>query len=382
MRFGTYTGGGPAPGLNAAIWAIIQEAKKNEIELLGFRKGAEGILDRNYLTLSVDSVLSEEIENSLFRKGGTYLGTSRKNPAEEKAMFKEALAELKLDGLITIGGDDTAKAGWTYQSIGVPTNHVPKTIDNDVLGTDKTFGYETVVTLGREAINALAVDARSTQGIYVSEVMGRGAGHITFGMFEGSAADVATIPEINFDIEKLIEYLKDKDYAMILMAEGAEDKKLVDRYTKEREEMRDVLLVNGMSKDLVKKHFPVAERDPFGNVKKGGVVKMIVAELKKSKALEGRRIRQTPDLGYQYRCANPIPADIQLAQGMARYAFSKLLKKVKGEDGGESGIMAALQGTKIGSFPLEDVVDENRLVPKEVCKPYLADGGLLIHQTE
>lgn len=379
MKFGTYTGGGPAPGLNAAIWAIIQEAKKNGIELLGFRNGAEGILDQNYFTLSVESELSKEIENSLYRKGGTYLGTSRKNPEKEKAEFKKALEELKIDGLITIGGDDTAKAGWTYQSIGVPTNHVPKTIDNDVLGTDKTFGYETVVTLGREAVNALAVDAQSTKGIYVSEIMGRGAGHITFGMFEGSAADVAMIPEINFELDKLIEYLKDKECAVVLTAEGAEDKNLADRYTKEREKMRDIFIAQGTDESLIEKHFPVAERDSFDNVKKGGVVKMIVAELKNSCELKGRRIRQTPDLGYQYRCADPIPADIQLAQRMARYSFTKLMKKVKGGDGGESGIMAALKGTKIASFPLEDVVDENRLVPEELCKPYLVDGGLLIH---
>lgn len=373
MRFGTYTGGGPAPGLNSAIWAIIQEAKKNGVELFGFCKGAEGILDRNYVNLS------EESKQLVYLEGGTFLGTSRKNPEKEKDKFKDALEELELDGLITIGGDDTAKAGWTYQSIGIPTNHVPKTIDNDVLGTDKTFGYETVVTLGREAANALAEDARSTGGIYVSEVMGRGAGHITFGIFEGSSAAVALLPELDFDIEELIKYLDDKNNAVVLAAEGAYDKKLTEQYTSEREKMRDILIEQGMSEDLVKKHFPVPERDPFGNVKKGGIAKVIVAELKKR--FPDRRIRQTPDLGYQYRCANPIPADIQLAQRTARFAFSKLLEGIKGtpEEGKNVGIMAALQGTEIGPFPLKDVVGENRLVPEELYKPYLADGGLLIH---
>ena len=369
MRLGTYTGGGPAPGLNAAIWAIIQEAKKNEIELVGFRKGAEGILAGNYITLSVESELSEEIENSLYRKGGTYLGTSRVNPEKEKCKFKKALEKLKIDGLITIGGDDTAKAASIYQSIGIPTNHVPKTIDSDVWGTDRTFGYETVVTLGREAVNVLAEDARSTGGIYVSEVMGRGAGHITFGMFEGSAADVALSPEEDFDINKLKEFLQDKTSAVVLAAEGASDKELAEQYTKEREEMRDILKAK-ISEDLIKKHLPVPERDEFGNVKKGGIAKMIIAELKKS--FPDRRIRQTPDLGYQYRCANPIPSDIQLAQRMARHAFSKLLER-------KSGIMAALKGNEIDSVPLEDVVGKTRTVPKKLYKPYLADGGLLIH---
>jgi 6-phosphofructokinase 1 len=373
MRFGTYTGGGPAPGLNSAIWAVIQEAKKNDVELFGFCKGAEGILERKYVNLS------EQSEKLIYLKGGTFLGTSRKNPEKEKDEFKQALKDLEVDGLITIGGDDTAKAGWTYQSVGVPTNHVPKTIDNDVLGTDKTFGYETVVTLGREDVNALAEDARSTSGIYVSEVMGRGAGHITFGMFEGSAADVAMIPEENFDINILVEYLQDKDHAVVLTAEGAYDEKLTEQYTSEREKMRDALMEQGMPEDLIKKHFPVPERDPFGNVKKGGIAQVIVAELKKK--LPGRRIRQTPDLGYQYRCADPIPADIQLAQRMARFAFTKLLEGIKGtpEEGKNVGIMAALQGTDIGPFPLENVVDENRLVPEELYKPYLTEGGLLIH---
>jgi len=373
MRFGTYTGGGPAPGLNSALWAIIQEAKKHNVELFGFCEGAKGILEKKYFNLSQRS------DQLVYLKGGTFLGTSRKNPAKEKDEFQKALKELEIDALITIGGDDTAKAGWTYQSIGVPTNHVPKTIDNDVLGTDKTFGYETVVTLGREAANALVEDARSTKGIYVSEVMGRGAGHITFGIFEGSAADVALIPEEDFDIDKLIDYLADKENALVLAAEGAYDKNLTEKYTKEREQMRKILIDKGMSEDLVKKHFPVPERDQFDNVKKGGIGVMIVSELKNSEKLKGKRIRQTPDLGYQYRCANPIPADIQLAKRMARYAFNKLLKEVKGEEGGESGIMAALKGDRIASFALEDVVDENRLVPKELYEPYLVEGGLLIH---
>lgn len=369
MRLGIYTGGGPAPGLNAAIWTVIQEAKKNDVELFGFCEGARGIYDENNPEVRNYKRLSEKSELLVYLKGGTFLGTSRVNPKENKKEFKEALEELEIDSLITIGGDDTASAALTYQTIGIPTNHVAKTIDNDVWGTERTFGFETVVTLGRDDANALAEDARSTGGIYVSEVMGRDAGHITFGMFEGSAADVALLPEIDFDINELVKYLEDKDSALVLAAEGASDEKLADEYTSEREKMRDILK-DKISEDLIKKHLPVPERDPFGNVKKGGIAKMIVAELKKR--FPDRRIRQTPDLGYQYRCANPIPSDIRLAQRMARYAFSRLME-------GEGGIMGGLSGNEIVRVPLEDVVGKTRTVPEKLYKPYLADGGLLIH---
>lgn len=383
MRFATYTGGGPAPGLNAAIWTIIQESKKNGVELIGFLNGAQGILDRKFITLSEKSEIPEKIERTLYLKGGTYLGTSRLNPEEEIDKFKAILKELEIDGLITIGGDDTARAGSTFQSAGIPTNHVAKTIDNDVWGTDKTFGYETVVTLGREAANALAEDASSTGGIYVSEVMGRGAGHITFGIFEGSAASVALIPEVNFDIEKLKEYLQDKNGIVVLVAEGAYDKKLAEGYTKEREEIREILTRQGISKDLINKHFPVPERDDFGNVKKGGVAKMIVAELIQYFKKENikKRIRQTPDLGYQYRCADPITADVQLAQRMARFAFDNLLEGLNGTpiEGENVGVMGALKGNDIKPYPLKNVVKKTRVVPKELYEPYLAEGGLLIH---
>lgn len=370
-RVGVYTGGGSAPGLNAAIWALVNEARRLNIEIIGFFDGARGIVKEKMAMLSPEKVRDWHIQ------GGANLRTSRTNPEKNIDEYVKRLQGMQIDGLITIGGNDTARAALVFCEAGIPTNHVGKTIDNDLKGTEKSFGYETAVFLGAQDANRLATDARSSGRVYISEVMGRDAGFLTFGIFSASKANFALIPEEKFQIHELANLIRDKwetelHFALlILVAEGAQDPDLAKRVNQEKQRITSILSQKMIPGEVIEKYFPEPKIDSFGNYRLNGAAEMVKNTLEELLSPEIKIVR-TPDLGYQYRCADPIPFDIDLAAQMARHVIFELHQ-------GKSGIMAALQGDKIVSVALTEVAGKTRTLAAEKYQHYLLNGGILHH---
>lgn len=220
MRIGILTGGGDAPGLNAIIESAVRVLLKNNVEVIGIKDGFEGVFTQNTEPLTLDKV------QNAHSQAGTLLGSSNKSgTAGREAEFKQKFDQLKLDGLIACGGDGTF-SGLYKVSQNINLIGVPKTIDNDLSGTEVTFGYDTACAEVAESVDALRFTAEAHRRIFVVEAMGRTAGWIALGGGIASYADVILIPERPFDRPKLIKFIKEKQQAgrrelMIVISEGA-----------------------------------------------------------------------------------------------------------------------------------------------------------------
>ena len=199
MRIGMLTGGGDCPGLNAVIRAVVRKGiDEYEDSLVGFRDGWRGVLDGAFDELTIEST------RGILPRGGTILGSSRTNPYKRDdgpEVVRRNLADLGVDGLITIGGEDTLGAASRLHGDGVSVVGVPKTIDNDLGATDVTFGFDTALHVATEAIDRLHTTAESHHRILVVEVMGRQSGWIALHAGIAGGADVILIPEQPFDID-------------------------------------------------------------------------------------------------------------------------------------------------------------------------------------
>mgnify|MGYP001607223562 FL=1 len=207
---------------------------------------------------------------------------------------------------------------------------------------------------------ALELDAQSTERLYVTEVMGRDCGELTFGTFRHSRASMALIPETPFNIEKLIEHIAGMNdpRGLLLVAEGAEDQDLMWRHAADIIIFREALASGGIiPQGLIDQHFPLPQIDAFGNVKKGGIADMVTFELQQNLPQKIPIVRM-PDLGYQYRSMDPLKADLDLAEMFAKEAVSLLLR-------GKRGRMVAMQNGRISSLPLADVVGKKRSLQRE-----------------
>ncbi|MGA9748345.1 MAG: ATP-dependent 6-phosphofructokinase, partial [Nocardioides sp.] len=223
MRVGVLTGGGDCPGLNAVIRAVVRKGvAEYGYEFVGFRDGWRGPLENLTVPLGVDQV------RGILPRGGTILKSSRTNPFKidggvEK--IKENLASNGVDALVAIGGEDTLGVATKLADLGVNVVGVPKTIDNDLSGTDFTFGFDTAVNIAMEAIDRLHTTAESHHRVLVVEVMGRHAGWIALHAGLAGGANVVLIPEQPFDIAKVCEYVEkrfESHYSPILVvSEGA-----------------------------------------------------------------------------------------------------------------------------------------------------------------
>ena len=206
VRFGVLTGGGDCPGLNAVIRAIVRKGIDGHgHELIGFRHGWRGPLEGDWFDLTIDEV------RGILPRGGTILRSSRTNPVKHEdgiERIRATMEKLSLDGLIAIGGEDTLGAAEKLHEAGVPVLGVPKTIDNDLNGTDLTFGFDTAVQIATDAIDRLHTTAESHNRILVVEVMGRHAGWIALHSGIAGGADVILIPERPFDIDVVCTHLK------------------------------------------------------------------------------------------------------------------------------------------------------------------------------
>ena len=225
MRIGMLTGGGDCPGLNAVIRTIVRKAETQMgAEIIGFYDSWDGVVEQRYSLLKTNDV------RGIAPRGGTILGTRRGGPFDKKsgvADVQRAVADLQLDAVVVIGGNGSLTvASRLYEEHGLPTIGVPKTIDNDVVGTDSTFGFQTAVQIATDAIDRLHTTAESHDRILVVEVMGRDAGWIALHAGIAGGATAIVVPEDPFDIDTLTEIVRRRHdngrYAsVVVVAEGA-----------------------------------------------------------------------------------------------------------------------------------------------------------------
>lgn len=340
-RLGILVGGGPAPGINGVIAAVTIEASKNQgIEVLGFRDGYKWLVRGYDEAKAHTQALVEDDVRDIHNRGGSILGTSRTNPGkspEDLQRVIEALQQFGVDALVSIGGDDTASsASKIYakaKGIGRPifVAHVPKTIDNDLLlpANTPTFGFETARHLGVGIVQNMMVDAHTTSRWYLIVSMGRNAGHLALGIGKAADATLTIIPEefrgkkISFGhlcdliVGSIIKSrASNRNYGVVVLAEGLIS--AVDQ----NELLKLVQESSGRYGTLVK--------DEFGHLRLGEIeFGKLIRELLVKRIAELPGIKTTfidKDLGYELRCADPIPFDVEytrdLGYGAVRYLLT------------------------------------------------------------
>ena len=337
MKIGVLTGGGDCPGLNAVIRAIVRKGTFHyEDEFVGFVEGWRGLLEDKTMELGLSAV------GGILPRGGTILRTSRTNPAKHAEGLKQCATNLKKHGceaLIAIGGDDTLSVAQKLFANEVKVVGVPKTIDNDLAGTDFTFGFDTAVNIATEAIDRVHTTDEAHNRVIVVEVMGRDSGWIATYSGIAGGADVILVPEIPFDIDQVAELIRQRHsrgryFSIVVAAEGA---KFADGNEKH---------CGGSLQ---------AGRDEFGHLRLGGIGSTVASEIEKRTGFESRSVV----LGHIQRGGSPSAYDRVLA---TRYGLGAIDMVHRGE----FGRMAALRGNKIISIPLAEAIASNRKVDQEI----------------
>jgi ATP-dependent phosphofructokinase / diphosphate-dependent phosphofructokinase len=332
-RIGVLTGGGDCPGLNAVIRAVVRSSIQYDWDIVGIRNGWKGLIDGEI------ELLTDYAVSGILPKGGTILGSSRTNPykkPEDVQKVKDNLKRFGIDALVAIGGDDTLGVALKLNQEGIPVVGVPKTIDNDLSGTDYTFGFDTAISIVTEAIDRLHTTAESHHRVIVVEVMGRHAGWIATIAGIAGGADEILIPEVPFDIEEVCKNLKSrydkgKTFSIVVVAEGAKPKE------------------GGM---VVTQS---DEKDEFGHVRLGGIAHSLSREIKDRLQVDTR----VTILGHVQRGGTPTAHDRVLA---TRFGV-KAVELIKD---GQFGMMVALQGDEIVPVTLEEAVGESKTVKMDL----------------
>jgi ATP-dependent phosphofructokinase / diphosphate-dependent phosphofructokinase len=336
-RIGILTGGGDCPGLNAVIRAVTRRTLDRKAEVIGVREGWRGLVDGLFQPLDYRGI------SGILPRGGTILGTSRTNPYKSEGGVERLLATFaknELEALVVVGGEDTlGVAARLYAEHDFPVVGVPKTIDNDLSGTDYTFGFDTAVSIATEAIDRLHTTAESHNRVMVVEVMGRHTGWIAVMSGIAGGADVILIPEQPVTVEQACVELtrrheRGKDFSIVVVSEGYE-------LSYESGERRAVT--------------QEAETDQFGHVRLGGVGEALARDIEERTGYETR----VTVLGHVQRGGTPTPRDRILA---TRFG----LKAADLVDEGNFGRMAALQGDAIVDVAIEDATRELKKVPPQV----------------
>ncbi len=332
MRVGVLTGGGDCPGLNAVIRALVRKGVQvHGFEFVGYREGWRGPLEGLTMELGIAEC------RGILPRGGTILGSSRTNPFKIDQGVEKIQANLAKDGvdaLIAIGGEDTLGVATKLAALGVNMIGVPKTIDNDLSGTDFTFGFDTAVNVATEAIDRLHTTAESHHRVLVVEVMGRHAGWIALHSGIAGGASMVLIPEQPFDIDdvcaRVMTRFESKYAPIVVVSEGA-----VPR------EGGAMTLVSG-------------EKDAFGHVRLGGIGDRLASEIEARTGKEARAVV----LGHIQRGGTPTAFDRWLATRFGLHAIDAVAE-------GDFGKMMALQGTRIERLPLIEGTGELKLVSQE-----------------
>jgi ATP-dependent phosphofructokinase / diphosphate-dependent phosphofructokinase len=331
MRIGVLTGGGDCPGLNAVIRGVVR-AGVNRLghEIVGFRYGWAGVLERNAVELTPKNTAG------ILHRGGTILGTSRTNPykggEDGTARVRASLEAEGVEALIPIGGEDTLGVAGRLSADGVPVVGVPKTIDNDLAGTDVTFGFHTAVQIATDAIDRLHTTAESHNRVIVVEVMGREAGWIAAYSGLAGGADVILVPERPFDIDEVCERIKrrhasGRTFSIVVVSEGA------------------------MPRDGGGITTASAKTDAFGHARLGGIAVELEREIEDRTGFETRMTI----LGHVQRGGTPTAYDRVLA---TRFGVGA----IEAADAGRWGTMVSLRGTDIVLVDLAEAVAEPKLL--------------------
>jgi phosphofructokinase-like protein len=337
MRIGVLTGGGDCPGLNAVIRAVVRVSTDRGHEMVAVREGWKGLTDGIFAPLGRREV------SGILPRGGTILGTTRTNPYKVDGGVESVLrnfAEQRLDALVAVGGEDTlGVAGRLYREHELPVVGVPKTIDNDLSGTDYTFGFDTAVTIATEAIDRLHTTAESHNRVMVVEVMGRHTGWIAVMSGIAGGADVILIPEQPITVEDACADLVrrhdgGKDFSIVVVSEGYE-------LTYESGEQRRVA---GEARGT----------DQFGHVVLGGVGDALAREIEQRTGFETR----VTVLGHIQRGGSPTPRDRVLATRFGLKAAELAHER-------RFGRMAALHGDSVTDVSLEEATRELKTVPAD-----------------
>jgi 6-phosphofructokinase 1 len=334
MRAGILTGGGDCPGLNAVIRAVARRAFDRGDDVIGVLHGWRGLVEGQFRPLGPIDV------SGILPRGGTILKTSRTNPYKVDGGVERVLQNLaQIDALVAIGGEDTlGVASRLHAEHDVHVVGVPKTIDNDLSGTDYTFGFDTAVSIATEAIDRLHSTAESHDRVMVCEVMGRHTGWIAVMAGMAGGADVILTPERPVTVETCCELIqkrhaKGKDFSIVVVSEGWE------------------LRTDGGEGQLVES----GATDAFGHARLGGVGDSLAREIEARTGFETR----VTTLGHIQRGGSPTAHDRVLA---TRYG----LKAADMVYAGAWGQMAALRGDRIEAVPLSDAVAQLKTVPDEL----------------
>ncbi len=329
MRVGVLTGGGDCPGLNAVIRAIV---RKGEAEygdtLLGFTDGWRGVMDNEFIELDIQTM------RGTLPRGGTVLGTSRINPymdADGVDRVKATIEANKLDAIVAIGGEGTLSCSAELHRAGIPIVGVPKTIDNDIGITERTFGFDTAVAIATEAIDRLHTTAESHNRVMVVEVMGRHVGHIATWAGIAGGATLTLIPEEPFDIDDVCATLSRRHengrYAsIVVVAEGAKPKP--------------------GTMDI-----PEDEFDDFGHIRLGGIANRVASHIEHRTGFETR----VTILGHVQRGGSPTPFDRVLSTWYGVAAIDAVHDEAWGQ-------MVALVADEVVRVPIADAVKELKYV--------------------
>jgi phosphofructokinase-like protein len=335
-KIGVLTGGGDAPGLNAVIRAVVKASCNAGMEVVGLEDSFDGLLD----PLRSRPLTPRDV-TGILRLGGTILGTTnRGNPFEYptdsgKSDYSDRVVEtfgtMGLDALVVIGGDGTLAIAHQFYLKGIPVVGVPKTIDNDIVGTTSCFGFDTAVSFAADAIDRLHTTAQSHKRVMVVEVMGRYAGWIALHAGMAGGADVILIPEIDYDIEKVAEHIRRRDqwgaaFSIVVVAEGAKP-------------------IGGSTTVKAAAKPGVVER-------LGGIGEQLTAALQQMTGKEARNVV----LGHLQRGGSPTSFDRVLATRFGAKAVELVRRGVFGR-------MVANNPPDIVHIPLADVVGRTKTVP-------------------
>jgi ATP-dependent phosphofructokinase / diphosphate-dependent phosphofructokinase len=339
-RIGVLTGGGDCPGLNAVIRAVVRKGLADGHTLFGYTYGWAGVLNGE------GEELTAERTKGILPRGGTILGSSRTNPFKKDGGGVEAvragMAAQGVDVLVPIGGEDTLGVAARLAEASVPVVGVPKTIDNDLKGTDYTFGFQTAVQIATDAVDRLHTTAESHNRVMVLEVMGRHAGFIAAHAGMAGGGDVILVPERPFDIEQVCDHIRrrhanGRTFSIVVVSEGATPKE-------------GTLTTSGDAGKL----------DAFGHERLGGIAVMLEREIEERTGYETRMTI----LGHVQRGGTPTAFDRVLATRFGVAAAEAVTAQ-------QSGVMVALRGADIATVPISEALGD----PKTLDDKFFADAS-------
>ncbi|MCD4781339.1 MAG: ATP-dependent 6-phosphofructokinase [Candidatus Omnitrophica bacterium] len=338
MKIGILTGGGDCPGLNAVIRAVTKKAiLSRNMDVIGIEDGFEGLINEKYRALDFKDV------SGILTLGGTILGTTNKadpynyvatkgaDPVDVSADVIRNIRDLDLDCLVCIGGDGTLAIACKMMQSGIPVVGVPKTIDNDIIGTEITFGFQSAVNVVTDGIDRIHTTAQSHHRVMIIEAMGRTAGWIALYSGIAGGGDIILIPEIPYNLDVIAQRVKDRNqkdsgFSIIVVAEGA------------KPQGGDVVIEKMADK-------------ASGPVRLGGIAQILSGQIEEITGLEARAV----DIGHLQRGGAPCAFDRVLATKLGTYVVDMIQRN-------KFGFMVGVQGQQLIDVALSDVAKGARLI--------------------